>query len=71
MYNDNVYMFKFLYSSYFSKNSEFLKDIETSWRAKLYRPSEGRLSVKLVPTFGDRVCRVVSATDPYSRILDF
>jgi hypothetical protein len=25
----------------------------------------------LVPTFADRGCRVVSATDPYGRILDF
>jgi hypothetical protein len=28
-----------------------------------------RLSTKLVPTFADRWCRVVSATDPYGRIL--
>jgi hypothetical protein len=27
----------------------------------------GRLSAKLVPTFADRVCRVVSATDPHGR----
>jgi hypothetical protein len=30
-----------------------------------------RLSVKLVPTFADRGCRIASATDPYCRILDF
>jgi hypothetical protein len=30
-----------------------------------------RLSTKLVRTFADRRCRVVSATDPYGRILDF
>jgi hypothetical protein len=35
--------------------------------SKLYRPSERRLSAKLVPTFADRGCRVVSATDPYGR----
>jgi hypothetical protein len=35
------------------------------------RPSGLRLSTKLVPTFADRECRVVSATDPYGRILDF
>jgi hypothetical protein len=28
------------------------------------RPSDRRLSAKLVPTFVDRGCRVVSATDP-------
>jgi hypothetical protein len=27
-------------------------------------PSDRRLSAKLVPTFADRGCRVVSATDP-------
>jgi hypothetical protein len=30
-----------------------------------------RLSAKLVPTFADKGCRVVSAADPYGRILDF
>jgi hypothetical protein len=30
-----------------------------------------RLSAKLVPTFEDRGCYVVSMTDPYSRILGF
>jgi hypothetical protein len=34
-----------------------------------YRPSGRRLSAKLVPTFADRECHVVSATDPYDRIL--
>jgi hypothetical protein len=29
------------------------------------------LSAKLVPTFADRGCRVVSATDPHGRILGF
>jgi hypothetical protein len=38
---------------------------------KIYRPSDRRLSAKLVPTFADRGCRVVSATDPYGRILGF
>jgi hypothetical protein len=36
-------------------------------QSELYRPSDRRLSVKLVPTFADRGCRVVSATDPHSR----
>jgi hypothetical protein len=34
---------------------------------ELYRTSDRRMSAKLVPTFADRGCRVVSATDPYSR----
>jgi hypothetical protein len=37
--------------------------------SELYRPSDRLLSVKLEPTFEDRICRVVSATDPYGRIL--
>jgi hypothetical protein len=36
---------------------------------KLYQPGDHRLSAKLVPTFADRGCHVVSMTDPYSRIL--
>jgi hypothetical protein len=39
--------------------------------SELYRPSDRRLSAKLVPTFSDRGCRVVSITDPYGRILGF
>jgi hypothetical protein len=39
--------------------------------SELYRPSDRRLSVKLVPTFADRKCHVVSATDLYGRILEF
>jgi hypothetical protein len=34
-------------------------------------PSHRRLSAKLVPTFANRGCRVVSATDPHGRILGF
>jgi hypothetical protein len=40
-------------------------------RSELYRPSDRRLSAKLVPTFADRGCRVISSTDPLGRILDF
>jgi hypothetical protein len=39
--------------------------------SELYRPSDRPLSTKLVPTFADRGCRVVSAMDPYGRILGF
>jgi hypothetical protein len=31
------------------------------------RPSDRRLSAKLVPTLADRGCRMVSATNPHSR----
>jgi hypothetical protein len=47
---------------------------ETSWPesvSELYRLSDGRLSAKLVSTFADRVCYVVSVTDPSGRILGF
>jgi hypothetical protein len=37
---------------------------------ELYRPSDRRLSAKLVPTFADRGCNVVSMTDSHGRILD-
>jgi hypothetical protein len=47
---------------------------KTPWpisASELYRPSDRRLWAKLVPTFADRGCRVVSAADPYGSILDF
>jgi hypothetical protein len=40
----------------------------TVWLA---RPSDRRLSAKLVPHFADRGCHVFSVTDPYDRILGF
>jgi hypothetical protein len=36
---------------------------------ELYRPSDRRLSAKLVPNFADRGCHMVRAADPYGRIL--
>jgi hypothetical protein len=39
--------------------------------SELYRPSDCCLSAKLVPTFADRGCHVVSVADPYGRILRF
>jgi hypothetical protein len=38
---------------------------------ELNRPSDRRLSAKLVRTFADRACNVVCVTDPYGRILEF
>jgi hypothetical protein len=43
---------------------------KTPWfqsASELYRPSDRRLSAKLVPTLVDRGCRVVSATNPHGR----
>jgi hypothetical protein len=39
---------------------------ETKSSSELYRPSDRRLSAKLVPTLADGGCRVVSATNPHS-----
>jgi hypothetical protein len=47
---------------------------KTPWSesaSELYRSSDRRLSKKLLPTFADRECHVVSVTDPYGRILEF
>jgi hypothetical protein len=51
---------------------EKFKGHNTPWpESELYRQSDRSLSAKLVPTFEDRGCHVVSVTDPYGRILDF
>jgi hypothetical protein len=50
------------------------KNKQTPWpesARELYRPSNCRLSAKLVPAFGDRGCHVVSVTDSYGHILGF
>jgi hypothetical protein len=39
--------------------------------SELYRQSDRHLSAKLVPTFADRGCHVVSMTDSYGRFLGF
>jgi hypothetical protein len=39
--------------------------------SELYRPSNRRLSAKLVPTFVGIGCRVVRAMDSYGHILGF
>jgi hypothetical protein len=46
--------------------------LKTTWlesATELYHASDHHLSAKLVPTFTDRVCHVVTVTDPYGRIL--
>jgi hypothetical protein len=50
------------------------KKQQTPWRefaSELYRPSHRRLLTKLVPTFVDIRCHVVTVTDPYGRNLGF
>jgi hypothetical protein len=55
-----------------SQGSEKEKKPQWSESAReQYRPSDRPLSAKLVPTFADRGCHVVSVTDPYARILGF
>jgi hypothetical protein len=47
---------------------------QTPWpesASELHRPSDSRLSAKSVPTSADKGCHVVSASDPYRRILAF
>jgi hypothetical protein len=39
--------------------------------SELYRPTCRRLPTKLMRTFANRGCRVVSMTDPYCRIPGF
>jgi hypothetical protein len=49
-----------------------LKKKKTPWpesESELYRPRDRLLSAKLVPTFADRGCHVVSVTNPYGCIL--
>jgi hypothetical protein len=42
-----------------------------AWVRERTIPNDRHLSTKLVPTFTDRGCHVVSVTDPYGRILSF
>jgi hypothetical protein len=47
---------------------------KTPWTesaSELYRPKDRSLSAKLLPTFADRECRVLSPTDPHGRISRF
>jgi hypothetical protein len=52
--------------------SKDLENKQTPWLesvTELHRPSDRRLSAKLVPTFTDSGCHVVSATDLLGHIL--
>jgi hypothetical protein len=61
-------------SRYTNHATAHRKRKETPWpesASELYRPSDRRLSAKLVPTFEDRRCHVVSVTDTYGRYFGF
>jgi hypothetical protein len=48
--------------------------LQTQWpesASELYWQSDSRLLTKLVPTFADKGCHVVSVADTYSHILGF
>jgi hypothetical protein len=47
------------------------KPNSVAWVREQTIPTERRLSAKLVSTFADRGCHVVSVTDPYGSILVF
>jgi hypothetical protein len=59
-------------SRYFNNNNN--NNNKTPWSepaSELYLTSDRRLSAKLLSTFEDRGCHVVSLMDPYGRILGF
>jgi hypothetical protein len=62
------YHFLELYINWEKNTTNSLRGLSS--RAK-YTDSDRHLSAKLVPTFEDRGCHVVSVTDPYARNLDF
>jgi hypothetical protein len=72
LFTESLKQFRFYKDGGFTVTQKQTKQIPwPSPASELYRPSDRRLSAKLVPTFADRGCRVVSATDPQGRILDF
>jgi hypothetical protein len=63
-----------LHQRFYSHSDKYKRLKKTPWpesASELYRPSDRRLSAKLVSTFADRGCHVVSVTDPYSSIVWF
>jgi hypothetical protein len=48
-----------------------IRDLTRQLASELYRPSDRSSSANLVPAFAGRGFRMVSATDPYCRILGF
>jgi hypothetical protein len=54
-----------MYALYFEGYVTYKQTPWSESASELYRPSESRLSAKLVPTLTDRGCHVVSVTDPF------
>jgi hypothetical protein len=55
-------------ASTYTQSTQKQTNKQTLWpesASELYRPRYHLLSAKLVPTFADRGCHVVSVTDPY------
>jgi hypothetical protein len=68
----HVFLWVRLFQFPCENNCTFAK--KTPWpeyASELYPQSNHRLSAKLVPTFADRECHVVSVEVPYGRILGF
>jgi hypothetical protein len=65
------YMNSLSYHSMLSNPRSLHKTPCPEFASELYRPSDRRLSAKLMPNFADKRCRVVSETDPYGRIFGF
>jgi hypothetical protein len=66
-------MMSIAYFGFVYVNAVGLK-LKTPWAesvSELYQPSNCRLSAKLVLTFADRGCHVVSTMGPYGCILGF
>jgi hypothetical protein len=62
----------FFPSRFSSRKKKKKKKKSVAWVCKQSIPtSNRRLSAKLVPTFADRGCHVVSVAVPYGHILDF
>jgi hypothetical protein len=60
-----LFLVYILSNSLLNKKKNKLRGL--SPQSELYRPSDRRLSAKLVPTLANRGCRVVSATNPHGR----
>jgi hypothetical protein len=54
-------------NSWMTVNNELRRMWWPESASELYRPSDRRLSAKLVPTTADRASQMVTVTDPYGR----
>jgi hypothetical protein len=53
------------------ENSYLKLTLLPEFARELYRQNDRCLSAKLLPTFADKGCHLVSVTDPYGCILGF